>query len=319
MNRKLLLPCLALILSILACSVDFNLTDTPPAPVDGTSLPPTEVTPELPAPPPGTPALTVDALRNATYNIVDFFGSPLTVTLTDGHYASGSDPAAVDYLAVSMGDMIAFGDLNYDGLDDAAVILGINAGGTGVFTYIAAVLSAAGAPLHAASVFVDDRPMIPALSILAGEIRAQTVLHGADDPMCCPSMPMDLGYRLYNFSQLVLTCQAGETPGGAPRQINLSTPADLAVVAYPFTVSGMVTVGPFENTLAYNIYTPDNTLVTGGSVMTDSPNPGDPGAFSLPVELSMAGVNGLVRIEFIEYSMEDGAIMTLDSVLVNVP
>jgi hypothetical protein len=78
-------------------------------------------------------------------------------------------------------------------------------------------------------------------------------------------------------------------------------------------------VGPFENILAYAVYTSDNTLVTNSSVMTDSPNPGDPGSFSLPVDPSMAGVYGLVRIEFSELSMADGSVMTLDSVLVNVP
>ncbi len=90
-------------------------------------------------------------------------------------------------------------------------------------------------------------------------------------------------------------------------------------MTYPFTVTGSVTIGPFENTLGYKLYTPDNTLVNSGSVMTDSPDMGAPGNFSLPVDLSMAGVFGLVRIEFVENSMMDGSVMTLDSVLVNVP
>jgi hypothetical protein len=53
--------------------------------------------------------------------------------------------------------------------------------------------------------------------------------------------------------------------------------------------------------------------------MTNSPDVGQPGDFSLPVNLTTAGVTGLVRIEFVEYSMKDGSILTLDSVLVNVP
>jgi hypothetical protein len=105
---------------------------------------------------------------------------------------------------------------------------------------------------------------------------------------------------------------------GTQRAININSPADLAEVSYPFTVSGSVTVGPFENTLAYAVYTSDNTLVTNGSVMTDSPNAGFPGNFSIPINLSMAGVFGRVRIEFVEYSMMDGSVMTLNSVLVNV-
>jgi hypothetical protein len=79
-----------------------------------------------------------------------------------------------------------------------------------------------------------------------------------------------------------------------------------------------VTIGPFENTLAYSIYTANNDLVTSGFLMTDSPDAGLPGNFSLPVDLTMAGVCGLVRLEFAEYSMADGSLVTLDSVLVNV-
>lgn len=324
MSRILLAPILIIAMTVLACSVQFNVTDPPPVtdpPIPPPGVTDTPATPGLPPPPPPpAPAeLTADMLRNGTYDISDFFGAPYTVTLVNGAYASGLDPLAAGYVSVNMSDLIAFGDLNYDGATDAAVILGINGGGTGVFTYIAAVLNVGGTPLHVASVFIDDRPMIDSLSILAGEILAQTTIHGADDPMCCPSAPVEQGYRLYNVNQLVLTRWAGQTPGGTPRQINVTFPADLAIASYPFTVSGSVTIGPFENTLAYNVYAPDNTYVTGSSVMTDSPNPGDPGNFSLSLDLTMAGVTGLVRIEFIEYSMADGSVMTLDSVLVNVP
>jgi hypothetical protein len=95
-----------------------------------------------------------------------------------------------------MGDMVAFGDLNYDGQDDAAVILGVNTGGTGVFTSIAAVLNIGGAPVHTALVYIDDRPIIADLmTIVSGEIIAQMTIHGADDPMCCPSFQTQQAFR----------------------------------------------------------------------------------------------------------------------------
>lgn len=325
MKRKLILPFLALALALLACSVQINTTNPPHMSITDTLIPPIIATetpplPTLPPPPltPSVPELLLDSLRNATYDITDFTGTSRTVTLVNGGYASGPDSIAADYLTVYMGDLVAFGDLNYDGVNDAAVILGINTGGTGVFTYIAAVLNISGTPAHVASVFIDDRPMINRLSITSGEILSDIILHGADDPGCCPSMSVEQGYRLANINELILSRWAGQTTGGLPRAININSPADLANVSYPFTVSGSVTIGPFENTLAYSVYTSDNTLVTNGSVMTDSPDPGDPGSFSLPVNLSLAGVYGLVRIEFSELSMADGSLMTLDSVLVNV-
>jgi len=317
--RKLIFPVLALLLAILACSVQINATDPPPAAITDTSSPPVVITitetPTLPLPAPVS-ALTVELLRNATYDLFAFTGTPRTVTLVNGSYESSSDPAAVDYLSVSMSDLVAFGDLNYDSINDAAVILGINTGGSGAFIIIAAVLDIGGSPAHVASVYIGDRAINNNLAITSGEILSDILIHGVDDPLCCPSFHTQQGFRLYG-SQLVMTRRLTWT-GGMQRAININPPADLDDVTYPFTISGSVTIGPFENTLAYAVYTPDNTLVTNSSVMTDSPNLGDPGSFSLPLDLSMAGVYGLVRIEFSELSMMDGSVMTLDSVLVKV-
>jgi hypothetical protein len=208
--------------------------------------------------------------------------------------------------------------LDYDGRQDAAVLLAENMGGTGVFVSLIAVLDDNGAPRQVASVFIDDRPMLNMLVIQSGEILLDAILHDADDPMCCPEQQAQQGYRLYS-DLLVLTRLSRETGTGVMRSIDITAPIDLEEKEYPVAVSGSVTIGPFESTLAYNIYDPANILVTAGSVMTDSPDMGLPGNFSLSVDLTMAGVTGRVRIEFVEYSMADGSIMTLDSVLVSVP
>lgn len=305
---------LLLVLMVLLTGLGCNL----PAVLPTIAPPPTAPVPPS-APTVSMPALTLDSLRNATYDVSEFVGAPYIVTLVDGQYASGNDPMAENYLFVQLGDQVAFGDLNYDGVDDAAVVLAINAGGTGVFTYLAAVLNVGGSPLHVASVFLDDRPQVNSLNIVAGEVIAQAIVHGPDDPGCCPSQPVEVGYRLYG-NALVLTYLASQTPSGFPRRITITFPSDLVTLALPFPLTGYVTVGPFENTLAYQIYGPDNTLLERGSVMTDSPNPGDPGNFSISaIDLSPYGVHGLVRIEIVEYSMQDGSVMTMDSVLVNIP
>jgi hypothetical protein len=314
MERKLIFPALMLALAILGCSIQINTTDLPPSPEANAATPLTGTGLPSLTPPSG---LTVEMLRNGSYMITDS-GSLLTIRLVNGSFTSGIDPAATGYISVTMGNMVAIGDLNFDGQEDAAVVLGVNTGGTGVFTSIAAVLNLGGAPVHAASVYIDDRPIIGDLmTIVSGEIIAQATIHGENDPMCCPSLPVELGYRLYNANQLVQTRRATWS-GGSQRAINITSPTDLAEVSYPFDVSGGVTVGPFENTLAYFVYNADNAMVTNGPVMTDSPDAGLPGNFSLPVNLDMAGVFGMVRVEFAELSMKDGSVITLDSVLVNV-
>jgi len=304
MNRKLILPTLALALTVLAC----HLRPGTPAP----STPSPADTPGLPP----SAGLTADLLRNATYSLEGCDGAVHSYPLANGSYASGPDSSAAGYISLSLGDLVANGDLNFDEVEDAAVILGVNCGGTGVFTYLLAVLNSGGLPLSTAYVFIDDRPMINSLSITSGEILSDILIHGSDDPMCCPAFQTQQGYRLYG-STLVRTRLATWT-GGLERSINVTAPADLASLSYPLTVTGGVMIGPFENTLAYAIYTPDNTLVTSGSLMTDSADAGLPGNFSLPVDLSMAGVFGRVRIEFSELSMMDGSVMTLDSVLVDM-
>ncbi|MCS7011623.1 MAG: hypothetical protein N2049_03705 [Anaerolineales bacterium] len=307
--QRVLFALLVLVVG-LGCSISGLVPTSVPEP----SLP-SVVTPIAPT---SVPELTPEALRNAMYDVSEFFNAPTFVTLVDGHYSSGTDPTAEDYLQVSLGEVMAFGDLNYDGVNDAAAVLFLNTGGTGVFVYLAAVLNEDGLPLHVASVFLGDRSVVETLSIAAGEILVQAVVHGPEDPMCCPSQPLEMGYRLYE-SELVLSRLAEQTPGGLLRQINITFPADLVTLDSPFTLTGHVSIGPFENTLTYNIYGPDNTLLTTSWVMTDSPEPGAPGSFSLPLDLTTLGVHGRVRIEIVEYSMEDGSVLTLDSVLVNVP
>jgi hypothetical protein len=78
-------------------------------------------------------ALTVAQLQNATYSGI--YDEP--VTLVDGQYEgepftpdSASRPV-VSYLGE------AFGDLDGDGVEDAAVFLVENSGGTGDFVYVA--------------------------------------------------------------------------------------------------------------------------------------------------------------------------------------
>lgn len=304
MKTKVGLPILCLGLAALACSLPLpggTGTDVPTGAPIGEPV----------------PGLSVEGLQNATYQLELCGGGSETFTLTNGTYASGSDPASAGYTQVTMGELTALGDLNYDGVEDAAIILGVNCGGTGVFTHVVAVLNSSGNPTPGGTYFLDDRAQVSSLGIAEGEILVDVLIHSESDPLCCPSFQTQQGFRLYG-STLVRTRLASWTAEGTERSINISSPLELAEAAYPLTVSGNVTIGPFENTLAYYVYNSDNTLVTSGSVMTDSPDMGMPGNFSLAVDLTMAGVFGLTRVEVAELSMRDGSVMTLGSVLVNV-
>jgi hypothetical protein len=319
MKRKLILPSLLLAFALLACSISINPTNPPVQPavtVVTVVAPPAVITntPVVPVLPP--PVGPMDVLKNGTYNLPGCDGGLHSYTLTNGSYVSGPDSSAINYTAVYVGDMMAFGDLNNDGVGDAAVIAGLNCGGTGVFTYFVAMLSSGGTYVSAAVTFIDDRPNVTSLNIVDGAIVADVVVHGAADPMCCPTLQETQSYRLVG-SALWLTRLTMPT-GGTIRAIDVTSPANWAGVSNPFTVSGSVTISPFENTLGYWIYLPDGTKVNEGSLIVSSAGMGTPGTFSQTFDLSMAGITGPVIIQFVDLSAADGSILSLGAVVVNV-
>ncbi len=138
--------------------------------------------------------LTLEALQNAVYQGI--YDEP--VQLTDGKYegepfvpGGASRPTVVLHPEV-----YAFGDLNDDGVDDAAVILIESSGGSGNFRYLAAVINEDGVPVNIATQFIGDRERIQAVSIEDGEIAVEMLAHGPGDPMCCPTQEVTKRFRL---------------------------------------------------------------------------------------------------------------------------
>jgi hypothetical protein len=81
------------------------------------------------APPPQ--ALTLDALKNAEYN--SDLPAAKKAKLTNGVYEEEIVPGSASKLTIRLRDQYATGDLNGDGVADAAVVLAGNSGGSGVF------------------------------------------------------------------------------------------------------------------------------------------------------------------------------------------
>jgi hypothetical protein len=142
--------------------------------------------------------LTPAILKNATYQIPERGA----VTLTNGTYQARSG----DPLSVALSDRMAFGDLNGDGSQDAAVILAVNSGGTGVFEYLVVVSDKDNKPQEIASVLLGDRVNIQNLSINKAKIRVKMLKHSPTDPLCCPSEALIQSYRLdLKTNELVVT------------------------------------------------------------------------------------------------------------------
>ena len=147
--------------------------------------------------PPGVPAassaLAEEALRSASYNSI--LEGP--VTLSDGRFegepfAPGSATRPVVTLVPGL---IATGNLVGDASDEAVVALAHNAGGSGVFMYLAIMRDDRGNPDNMATISLGDRARITALGIDAGILVADLVEHGPNDPMCCPTQAVRRQWR----------------------------------------------------------------------------------------------------------------------------
>jgi len=141
------------------------------------------------------PPLTLDGLKNAEYRVA-VNGVIQTIRVTNGLYQQGTDPTEPGFMTVVVNEPAPFGDLNGDGIDDAAIIIGESQGGTGINVYVAAVTNWAGIPLHKASVLIDDRAIIQSVRIENGLIIVNAIVHGANDAGCCPTKHVTRIFRL---------------------------------------------------------------------------------------------------------------------------
>ena len=161
--------------------------------------------------------------------------------------------AAIISCPVAVTDFVAVGDLNADGRDEVAALVSENYGGSGVFVFLAVYANVNGTLTFQTSTMVDDRPQLNALSIENGEIFLDAVIHGPDEPMCCPTLRTTRHYRLVD-NQLDMTDYTTFTPDGKPRTITIESPANGTEVFSSVPIKGNVAIAPFENNLAYRIY-----------------------------------------------------------------
>ena len=165
-------------------------------------------------PAPNGSALADTSLQVATYRGI--FDDP--VTLADGRYEGESFVAggASRPVVRLVPGMTATGDLTGDGIEEAAVVLAHNAGGSGVFMYLAVMQATSAGPHNIATVKLGDRVKVISAAIEEGRIRAQLVEHAPDDPMCCPTRQAERAWLLEG-NDLVETERLGRQREGRVR------------------------------------------------------------------------------------------------------
>ena len=97
---------------------------------------------------------------------------------------------------VSLSSHVAAGDLNGDGVADAAAILITDPDGTAAFYDLYAILGEGDISVPLASVEIGDRVEIHNLTIVDGEIVLVAAVHGPDDADCCPTQVVERRYAV---------------------------------------------------------------------------------------------------------------------------
>jgi immunoglobulin-like protein involved in spore germination len=277
-------------------------TQTAPAPVIEASLVPATAT--------SVPKEAREIL-NAQYQL-GASDALKVVQLTNGKFEQGTAGGA-DAVSVAVSDFVAVGDLNGDGTNEVAALISENYGGSGVFVFLAVYSTENGKLTFQNSTMVDDRPQLKSLSIGSGEIFLDAVIHGPDEPMCCPTLRTMRHYRFID-NQLDMVDYTTFTSDGKSRTITIESPATGAEVFTSVPVKGKVAIAPFENNLAYRIYDVSGIELSAGPISVTAPNPGGAGTFEALIPLGNILSGSVIRIEVQDLSPADGSLLAMDSV-----
>jgi len=264
----------------------------------------------IPTPQP-TP-ISIDLFKNAKISALEL---KKEVQLTDGKWTETQADGSIQM--VMLDGHFAAGDLNSDGVDDAAVITAESMGGSGVFYSVVAFVNENGAYVQKGSAFIDDRPIIHSFEIKDGEIILNVNVHGINDPMVNPTVNFTKTYRLF-ANNLVTFRQTQLLDDGKTREINITSPENYTETSGGVTLTGAMPIAPFENTLLVQVFGINTNTSYANSIMVNAADAGMPATFTTNVALDQFASGDLVVIQLVEVSMADGSSMTLDSVVVKV-
>jgi len=266
---------------------------------------------ESPTPAPTAAPDYVEKIRNAEYQL-SLTDSRQIVQLVDGKYEKGA-PGGADFVSATVTPFVARGDLTGDGEDEYAALVAENYGGSGTFVFLAVFADVGGTPVFQTSTLVDDRPLLNELSIEDNEIFLDAVIHGFEEPMCCPTLRTTRHFRFIE-RQLDMTEYTTFTPDARPRTITITAPASGAETYSSIQIRGDVAIAPFENNLVYRIYDVSGIELSVGAISVSAADLGAPGTFDTIIPIGSALSGAVIRLEVQDISAADGSLLAMDSV-----
>jgi hypothetical protein len=264
-----------------------------PEPTQTVQPPTAQPKPTLPAETPSNASpFSLEQLKNFSYWLEEFNAQ---VTLVNGTFDDGN-------LNTRLVEPPAFGDLNGDGQEDAAVILATNSGGSGTFYDLITLFGVDGAPVQAGSSYLGDRQVVKDLAITGGRVVLDYLTQGLSDPLCCASEHRLRSYLIEGSALRLASEQVLDSPDAQatplPDEILIDQPEEGNFLTYPQLVQGRVSQSPPERKLSYYVTDLNATLLMDGEVDV-SGEPGGPGVFTVEIVLE-ALPPGLVQVEVVD-------------------
>ena len=269
------------------------LVSSPPALAQEGDAAPTEA--EL-------PRLTLQQLRDGHYRLPLLGDEETPIRFRGGRGSIRYGAGATERVEAGLvGDRVAFGDLDGDGVADAAVVAFVNTGGSGTFIHLLAVRDREGTPVQAGRQFLGDRVRVKSIAVSGGHIFVTMDAHGPGDGLCCPSIATSRAFTLRG-RRLVPT-----------EALVIASPLPGETVATGVQVRGSTT-HPSADGLAYLVHDARGGVIGLGRIPVDADS-GTLGTFAAPVNF-LAGDAGPGRIEIVDVDQADGSVLARASVQV---
>ena len=234
-----------------------------------------------------------------------------TVTLEDGEFRAPVAPGSASELEIRLSQS-AVGDLDGNGITDAAAITVENAGGSGNFRYLHALLKEEGEIHDADAVFLGDRIRVLGLSIHDGVIAVALLDRPPDAPFAeAPSVPVIRTFRLVGESLEELEFVTAQADTASALACDDSLPdASLVIVTSPAAgeevASGFEVDGcsrTHESNVVWRLLDRTGEVLAGG--FTSGGGFDGPAPFSFTVEYA-SGERQLAYLEVFEEDVSDG-------------
>lgn len=178
----------------------------------------------------------LQTLENLEYTLPNYG----TVPLQRGQYENREQRFTV--ALANRPNWLDFGDLNGDQVEDAAVLLAVNSGGSGQFTYLVPVLDVGGEAQPLTPVLLGDRIRMNRLEISGGIVMTNLMTQGPNDPLCCPTQEVTWRYAL---QPTLVPLEGGNTSTlPAPLPQNPSDQSTTTMPTAEAAVTGTVTYRP---------------------------------------------------------------------------